>query len=102
MAGAYAGGQLSAKTQPADSDNKGRMTETEALAWIAEVFEEKPSQLAPDTPRNAIPAWDSLGILTLMASLDSDFGIMLDDGEITGMKKVGDVLDLLRRNGRLA
>ncbi len=77
------------------------MTHTEAVAWIAQVFEMTPDQLTPDTHRDNVPAWDSLGVLTLMASLDSDFGIILTDEDIQAVKTVGDILDVMRRHGTL-
>jgi acyl carrier protein len=77
------------------------MTQRDAVEWIAKVFEISPEQLTPDTLRDEIPAWDSLGVLTLMASLDSDFGIVLTDDDIQAIKKVGDILDVMRRNGKL-
>ncbi len=78
------------------------MTQKEALEWIARLFEEKPERLTPDTVRDDIPAWDSLGILTLMADLDSQLGIQLSDDEVQGMKSVKDILDILQRNGKLS
>lgn len=78
------------------------MTEREALDMIAQLFEEHPEKVSPNTLREEIPAWDSLGVLTLMSSLDRDFGIQLSDDEIQGMQRVGDVLQILRRNGLLA
>jgi acyl carrier protein len=77
------------------------MTQTEALAWIAQVFEMAPDQLTPDTHRDNVPAWDSLGVLTLMASLDSDFGIVLTDEDIQAVKTVADILHVMRRHGTL-
>jgi acyl carrier protein len=77
------------------------MTQEEALLWVAGVFAVPPERLSPETARTTIADWDSLGVLTLMASLDTDFGIVLLDDEIQGMKKVGDILDVLRRSGRL-
>ena len=77
------------------------MTQHEAVEWIAKVFEESPEQLTPHTHRDDIPAWDSLGVLTLMASLDSDHGIVLTDDEVQEIKKVGDILDVMRRNGKI-
>ncbi len=78
------------------------MTQKEALEWIARLFEEKPERVTPDTVRDDIPAWDSLGILTLMADLDSQLGIQLSDDEVQGMKSVKDILDILQRNGKLS
>ena len=77
------------------------MTQRDGVEWIANLFEISPEQLTPDTLRDAISAWDSLGVLTLMASLDSDFGIVLTDDHIQGIKKVGDILDVMRRSGKL-
>lgn len=77
------------------------MTQTEAVAWIAQVFEAVPDQLTPDTHRDDVPAWDSLGVLTLLAGLDSDFGIVLTDEDIQAVKTVGDILDVMRRHGTL-
>ena len=78
------------------------MTEQEAVEWIAKVFETSPEQLAPGTPREGVPAWDSLGVLTLMANLDSDFGIVLTDDDVQGIKTVGDILHVMQRSGKLA
>ncbi len=77
------------------------MTQTEAVAWIARVFETAPDQLTPDTHRDNVPAWDSLGVLTLLAGLDSAFGIVLTDEDIQAVKTVGDILDVMRRHGTL-
>ena len=78
------------------------MTQSEAVAWIAQIFEMAPDQLTPDTHRDNVPAWDSLGILTLMANLDSDFGIVLTDEDIQVVKTVGDILDVMRRHGKFS
>jgi len=77
------------------------MTQREAVEWIAELFEVSPQEVTPDTPRDDIPAWDSLGTLTLMASLDSDLGIVLSDDEVQTIKSVGDILEVMRRNGKV-
>ena len=77
------------------------LTQEEALVWVATLFEEKVEKLTPDTHRDEVPAWDSLGVLTLMASLDSDFGIVLTDDDIQQIKTVGDILTVMRRSGKL-
>jgi acyl carrier protein len=78
------------------------MTQTEAVVWIARVFEIASDQLTTDTHRDDVPAWDSLGVLTLLAGLDSDFGIVLTDEDIQAVKTVGDILDVMRRHGTLS
>lgn len=76
-------------------------TQESALKWIADMFEQSFETLTPETLRQDIPAWDSLGVLTLMAGLDEKFGIMLSDVELGEMSRVGDILEVLRRFGKL-
>ena len=78
------------------------MTHSEALKSIAELFEETPDRITPETSRDAIAAWDSLGVLTLMSYLHGEFGIILSDGELKSMKTVNDILIVLQENGKLA
>jgi acyl carrier protein len=75
------------------------MTTQEATRWIAGLFEEPPERVTPATPRDAVPAWDSLGELTLMADMDEKFGIVLTDTQLKAMTTVDDVLQILRSNG---
>lgn len=77
------------------------MKQEEALKWVAELFEESPDQLRPETPRQDIPTWDSLGVLTLMASMDEKFGILLSDADMKAMQKVDDIFAVLRQHGKL-
>lgn len=77
------------------------MKTEEAIAWIAEVFEEPPGQIAADTARKKIPGWDSLGTLTLIAALDERFDIQLSEKDMEDMQQVKDILEILRRNGAL-
>ncbi|MPZ18403.1 MAG: hypothetical protein GEV06_10890 [Luteitalea sp.] len=78
------------------------VSQDEALAWVAEMFEESRENIQPATARDAIPAWDSLGQLVLMAQLDERFGIRLTESELPGLQSVQDILDVLHRHGRLA
>lgn len=77
------------------------MTTQESMKWLAELFQEPASTMTPDTPRDAIAAWDSLGELTLMAEMDEKFGIVLTDTQLKAMTKVDDILRVLRDNGKL-
>jgi len=78
------------------------MNTQEALRWIAEVFEESADRINAATARDAIPGWDSLGTLSLIAALDERFDIHLNEQEIEAMAKVDDILAVLRRQGALA
>lgn len=77
------------------------MKTQEALAWVAEVFEDSPARIAPNTLRSDIAGWDSLGTLSLIAGLDERFDIHLSEEDIEAMKSVADLLEILRRHGAL-
>ena len=77
------------------------MTEKEAMEWIAGMFDQPVEQLTPETIRDDIPIWDSLGVLTLMAEFDEKFGIVLSDTDMRGMNKVDDILAVLRTHGKM-
>ena len=77
------------------------VTLTEALSWVAELFEEPVENIQPETPRDDIEGWDSLGILALMASLDEDFDIILSEDEFQELRKVEHILKTLEQNGCL-
>jgi acyl carrier protein len=86
-----------------EQDNSSRAVSLEeALAWVAEMFEEPRGNIQPTTPRGDIPAWDSLGQLVLMAQLDERFGIRLTESELPALGSVQDILDVLQRHGRLS
>jgi len=78
------------------------MSQNEALHWVAELFEESAAGIQPDTSRDAIPNWDSLGVLTLMAGLSERFDITVNADELAEMKRVDDILAVLRRHGKLS
>lgn len=77
------------------------MNQTEALNWIAEIFEAAPGSIAPETVREDIQTWDSMGVLLLMAGLDEKFSILMTDGDIAAMRKVDDILAVLRKHNKL-
>jgi acyl carrier protein len=79
-----------------------QITTHDALQWVAGLFEEPADRISAATLREAIPAWDSLGILTLMAGLDERFDIRLSAAEIGPLQSVGAILEILSRRGCLS
>jgi acyl carrier protein len=77
------------------------MTRDEALTWVAGIFEEPLENVKPETPRENIAAWDSIGVLNLIAAFDEEFGIQLSDDEVGQMKAVDDILNVLGQRGIL-
>lgn len=78
------------------------MTRDEAVAWIADVFEEPRENVRESTPRLEIPGWDSLGVLSLMAGLDEKFDVRLSESELNNLGTVGDILTVMERAGVLS
>jgi acyl carrier protein len=70
--------------------------------WIGEVFEESPGRITGATARDAIPGWDSLGTLSLIAALDERFDLQPTEKEIDALQSVDDIVALLRRAGAVA
>lgn len=77
------------------------MNAQDALAWIAEIFEEAPGRISAATLRDEVPGWDSLGTLSLIAAFDERFDIHLSEQDIEAMRSVNDVFGILRRHGAL-
>ena len=78
------------------------LSQPAALKMLAEAFDEPVENLSPDTDRDHIAGWDSMGALTLMAELDERFGIVLTAEQSVEMRHSRDVLAHLRSHGALA
>ena len=72
---------------------------SEILIWVASVFEASADKIRPETKKEEIDAWDSLGILTLIARMDEDFQVLLSEEEIQQLRSVGDIIEILRKHG---
>lgn len=78
-----------------------KLNQDEALALMAESFGCDVHSLTPDTDRDAVPGWDSMGALMLIAELDERFGLELPAETSRAMRNVADVLAFLRERGVL-
>jgi acyl carrier protein len=78
------------------------MNTQEALDWISDIFEEPLGHIEAATSREEIPGWDSLGTLSLIATLDERFDIHLSERDIENLQSVKDILEILRRHDALA
>lgn len=73
-----------------------------ALEMLADAFNEPLDNLRPETARDDIPGWDSMGALMLIAELDERFGLELKAEVSREMRKVQHVLDFLAAHGVLS
>lgn len=56
-------------------------------------------RVTDDLTYNTIEQWDSVGHMTLVASIESAFDIMLDTDDILAMSSVGKAVEILPRYG---
>ena len=77
------------------------MNLNDAISWIADLFDEPIENVKPETIREDISGWDSLGILTLISVLDEEFDIILTEEELQEIHKVEDILNVFQKHGHL-
>jgi len=74
------------------------ISRSDALAWFADIFETSAEEISPETLKQDIDAWDSMGVLTLMAELDDRFSIILSRDELETINSIGDLLQILNNH----
>jgi acyl carrier protein len=77
------------------------MKEQEALLFITKAFGERSENIRPDAGKDDIPNWDSIGTISLMAELDEQFGITLEEKDFESLNRIDDILQVLRKHGKL-
>ena len=60
-----------------------------------DVFDDDGISLSRATTAADIEDWDSLEHINLMAAVESEFGIRLSMGEVSTMKIVGELVDII-------
>jgi acyl carrier protein len=75
------------------------MTRNEIMEKITEVFrdvfEDENIVLTDETTAEDIDDWDSLTHITLICEIEKAFGFKFQMKDITGMKNVGEMADIL-------
>ncbi|MBO5266220.1 MAG: acyl carrier protein [Ruminiclostridium sp.] len=59
-------------------------------------FDDEDIELDEETTADDIDDWDSLNHITLMAAVEDEFGIRFTMGEVSGMKNVGEMADIIK------
>lgn len=62
-----------------------------------DVFEDSTLKITRETNANDIEDWDSIMHIDLLAAVQSEFDIRLNVDDVSGMKNVGDMLDVIER-----
>lgn len=75
------------------------MTREEAYVRVnkvfRDIFDDETITVTDETTAADIEDWDSLEHINLIVALEEEFGMKFTMGEITGMKNVGESVDLI-------
>jgi len=77
------------------------ISKNDALELIAEAINEPVNEVQPGVELAVLGGWDSMAVLMLMAEFDEQFDIVLDEDEINKLKRVDDILAVLKGNNIL-
>jgi acyl carrier protein len=56
------------------------------------VFNVDPDTITPDTTKDDVDGWDSLGHLRLMMAVEKEFGIKFTTEQVVGIERVGNII----------
>lgn len=62
---------------------------------MIEVFDDDDLVITRETSAADVPAWDSLMHVTLMLQVEAAFGVQFSSADVTGLKDVGALVDLI-------
>lgn len=64
-------------------------------AIFRDLFDDDTISVLEATTAQDIDDWDSLAHINLIVAIEQDFGIKFSMGEVTGMKNVGEMVDII-------
>ncbi len=65
-----------------------------------DVFDDDSIEVNPNTTADDIEDWDSLNHITLIDAVESEFGVKFTMGEVSGMKNVGEMAEIIQRKSK--
>lgn len=71
------------------------MTTEEKISLIAETLDADASSIKPEVELKSLEEWDSMGVISTIAMLDKNFGKVLGAEEISKLKTVQDIINLM-------
>lgn len=77
------------------------MRADEFTKMMAEVLEVEPTEVTHASILSDFQVWDSVCALTLMVRLEEDAKVTCTPEQLAEFKSVGDVAELIRRDGKL-
>ncbi len=61
-----------------------------------DIFDDDSINLTPETNSDDIEDWDSLEHINLVVAIEKKFGIKFSMDEVTGMKNVGEMVEIIK------
>ena len=71
------------------------VTMTQLNEIFQDVFEDDELEVSRETTAHDVEGWDSLMHVTLIVNVEKAFGVKFSSSEISALKKVGDLEDLI-------
>lgn len=72
------------------------MNQSEFLRKFEVALDEENETITPTTDLDDLIGWDSIGKITFMSFLDSEFGINISDKQLNDFKNVSDIIALIQ------
>lgn len=63
-------------------------------------FDDDSIEVNESTTADDIEDWDSLNHITLIDAVESEFGVRFTMGEVSGMKNVGEMAEIISARGK--
>ena len=68
-------------------------------AVFRDFFDDDDIDVDASTTADDIGDWDSLSHITLMSAIEEEFGVQFTMGEVSGMKNVGEMAQIIEARG---
>ena len=65
-----------------------------------DIFDDDTIEVSDSTTADDIEDWDSLNHITLIDAVESEFGVRFTMGEVSGMKNVGEMAEIIKERGK--
>ncbi len=65
-----------------------------------DVFGDSSISVTPDTTSADIEDWDSIEHINLIGAVESEFGMRFKMREVSGMKNVGEMINIIQERGK--
>ena len=65
-----------------------------------DIFDDEDIVVTPETNSDTIEDWDSLEHINLVVAIEKAFGLKFFMDEVTGMKDVGEMVEIIKARGQ--